>query len=162
MIAALIKKRHFQWKAFLFYVALTFAFAAVGSLLGGFGGFRGLAAPPLTPPAIIFPIVWSALYLLMGIAAYLVWNSGDVDMSTVLRLYLLQLAVNALWPFFFFRMQWRLFSFFWLLLLVALITLTMAGFRYMRKSAYWLMVPYLLWTLFASYLNLGYYLLNNI
>ena len=59
-------------------------------------------------------------------------------------------------------MQWRLFSFFWLLLLVALITLTMAGFRYLRKSAYWLMIPYLLWTLFAAYLNLGYYLLNNI
>lgn len=96
----------------------------------------------------------------MGIAAYLVWSSGDLDRGASLRMYILQLLVNVLWPLFFFRLQWRLFAFFWLLLLLAALSLTMAGFRYIRKSAYWLLVPYFLWVLFAGYLNLGIYLLN--
>ena len=122
--------------------------------------FPLLEKPPLSPPAAVFPIVWSALYLLMGIAAYLVWSSGDLDRGASLRMYFLQLLVNILWPLFFFRLQWRLFAFFWLLLLLALLSLTMAGFRYIRKSSYWLLVPYCLWVLFAGYLNLGIYLLN--
>ena len=64
-------------------------------------------------------------------------------------MYLLQLLVNVLWPVFFFRLEWRLFSFFWLLLLIALVTLTMTGFKYIRPAAYYLMLPYLLWCLFC-------------
>ena len=162
MALTLMKKRHFQLKGLLFFEGLTLLIAAASAFLsGGFSSFEPLKAPPLTPPASIFPIVWTVLYMMMGLAAYLVWNSGDVAQTSTLRLYLLQLIVNALWPIFFFRLQWRLFAFFWLLLLIALVTLTMAGFRHIRKSAYWLMVPYLLWILFAAYLNLGVYLLNK-
>ena len=161
MSVTMVRKHTFNLKAFLFYQAITFAIAAIGALLGGVNGFEGLRLPPLTPPAAVFPIVWGILYFLMGLAAYLVWSSNDVDQGPILRLYLLQLIVNSLWTFFFFRLEWRLFAFFWLLLLIALVTLTMASFRHIRKSAYWLMVPYLLWILFAAFLNLGVYLLNK-
>lgn len=157
------RRQRFDWKAALFFIGFTLLLGALGGLLGGASGFKSfevLQKPPLTPPAAVFPIVWSALYLLMGIAAYLVWSSGDLDRGASLRMYFLQLLVNILWPLFFFRLQWRLFAFFWLLLLLALLSLTMAGFRYIRKSSYWLLVPYFLWVLFAGYLNLGIYLLN--
>ena len=157
------RRQRFDWKAALFFIGFTLLLGALGGLLGGASGFKSFEAlqkPPLTPPAAVFPIVWSALYLLMGIAAYLVWSSGDLDRGASLRMYFLQLLVNILWPLFFFRLQWRLFAFFWLLLLLALLSLTMAGFRYIRKSSYWLLVPYFLWVLFAGYLNLGIYLLN--
>ena len=157
------RRQRFDWKAALFFIGFTLLLGALGGLLGGASGFKSFEAlqkPPLTPPAAVFPIVWSALYLLMGIAAYLVWSSGDLDRGASLRMYFLQLLVNILWPLFFFRLQWRLFAFFWLLLLRALLSRTMAGFRYIRKSSYWLLVPYFLWVLFAGYLNLGIYLLN--
>ena len=155
------RRQKFNWKAFLFFVGLTLVVGALSGLLGGaMEGFQGLAKPPLTPPPIVFPIVWGVLYLLIGIAAYLVWNSGDLDRGASLRLYLLQLLVNALWPLLFFRLQWRLAAFFWILLLIALVSLTLTGFTYIRKAAGRLLVPYLLWILFAAYLNLGFYLMN--
>lgn len=159
--AAFTRKRHFDLRAFLLFIGLTFGVAFISSMLGGFSSFESLKAPPLTPPAEVFPIVWGVLYFFMAVAAYLVWNSGDVDVGPILRLYLLQLIVNGLWPLFFFRLQWRLFAFFWLLFLIALVSLTLSGFRYIRKAAYWLMLPYLLWCLYAAYLNLGFYLLNT-
>lgn len=161
MSTATTRKRAFDIKAFLFFEGLTLVFGMLGGFLGGTSGFEGLTKPPLTPPAWVFPVVWTVLYLLMGLAAYLVWNSDDVDRAPPLRMYLLQLLVNSLWTFFFFRLQWRFFAFFWLLLLIALVTLTMTGFKYIRKAAYRLMLPYFFWLLFAAYLNLGFYLLNK-
>ncbi|MCI8554670.1 MAG: tryptophan-rich sensory protein [Clostridiales bacterium] len=160
MVAAGRKGRAFHLRAFVFFEALTLGAGIAGGLLGGTSGFQELRPPPLTPPAWVFPAVWTALYLLMGLAAYLIWNTRDIDGPRVLRLYLLQLAVNVLWPFLFFRLGWRLFAFFWLLFLTALITLTLTGFRYIRRSASRLLLPYLAWTLYAGYLNLGFYLLN--
>ena len=160
MVAAGRRDRAFHLGALLFFEILTLGVGMLGGLLGGMSGFDTLRHPPLTPPGWVFPVVWTVLYLLMGLAAYLIWNTYDIDGPRVLRLYLAQLAVNALWPLFFFRLGWRLFAFFWLLLLLALLSLTMAGFRYIRKSSYWLLVPYFLWVLFAGYLNLGIYLLN--
>ena len=157
--------RKFDLKAFAFFVLLTLAAGFLGGALGGMlnGGmsFDELVKPPLTPPAWVFPVVWSILYVLMGITAYLVYHSDDLDRSAPLRMYLLQLIVNILWPLFFFRLEWRLFAFFWLLLLIALVTLTMVGFKHISLAAYYLMIPYLLWILFAAYLNLAFYLLNT-
>ena len=96
MSVTMVRKHTFNLKAFLFYQAITFAIAAIGALLGGVNGFEGLRLPPLTPPAAVFPIVWGILYFLMGLAAYLVWSSNDVDQGPILRLYLLQLIVNSL------------------------------------------------------------------
>lgn len=154
------RRQKFDLKAFLLSVGGTLAVGFLGGLAGGTAGFEQLIKPPLTPPAVVFPIVWTALYALMGLTAYLIWSSGDLDRAACLRVYTAQLFVSALWPLIFFRLGLRLVAFFWLLLLVALLTLTLSGFRYIRKSAYWLLLPTLLWVLFAGYLNLGFYLLN--
>jgi tryptophan-rich sensory protein len=97
----------------------------------------------------------------MGIAAFIIYNANDIDSGKLLRIYLLQLFFNALWPIIFFRLKWQLFAFFWLVTLIALVSLVMAGFRYIRKTAYWLILPYFIWLIYAAYLNLGFYLLNR-
>lgn len=156
-----MKKQKIDWKALLFFLLYTFILAGIGALLGGDTDVSSLNAPPLNPPSWLFPIVWSVLYFLMSIAAYLVYNSGDIDRPAPLRLYLLQVLVNSLWTLFFFRLEWRLFAFLWIVLLLILVALTMKGFKPISKPAFWLMVPYFLWLLFAAYLNFGYYLLNR-
>lgn len=132
-------KRKFDFRAFAFFEIITLGAGLASGFLSGISGFDGLTKPPLTPPAFVFPLVWTILYALMAFAAYLVYNTDDLDRGAPLRMYLLQLLVNVLWPVFFFRLEWRLFSFFWLLLLIALITLTMVGFRSIRPAAYYLM-----------------------
>lgn len=154
-------KQKFDFRAFAFFEILTLGAGLLSGFLSGTSGFDQLIKPPLTPPAFVFPLVWTALYALMAFAAYLVYNTDDIDRGAPLRMYLLQLLVNVLWPVFFFRLEWRLFSFFWLLLLIALVTLTMTGFKHIRPTAYYLMIPYLLWCLYAAYLNLAFYLLNR-
>lgn len=153
-------RRKIEWKPLLFFLLYTFVLAGLGAWLGS-PTTEGLVKPPLAPPDWLFPIVWTILYALMAIAAYLVFVSNDMDRGQPLRLYLLQVIVNVLWPAIFFRLEWRLFAFFWLLLLLALVVLTAVGFRPISRTAFRLMLPYIAWLLFAGYLNLGFYLLNR-
>ena len=153
-------RESFSLPVFLGFVFGTLALGGLGALLGNTGAYGDLVKPPLSPPAWVFPVAWSILYVLMGIAAYLVWQATATERSEVLRLYLIQLIVNVLWPLFFFRLEWRLFAFFWLLLLGALVSLVMIGFRALSKPAFTLLVPYAVWLAFAGYLNLGTYFLN--
>jgi len=124
--------------------------------------FEDVNKPPLSPPAILFPIVWTILYTLMGISYYLVVNSGEneEDIQKAGRIYWLQLIVNFLWPTFFFNFQWYLFSFFWLLLLWLLVIIMIKKFYTISKPAAWINIPYFIWLTFAAYLNLGIFLLN--
>lgn len=155
------RSRTYTLKAFLFFEIVTLAAGILGGLIGGTAGYSALVKPPLTPPSFVFPVVWTALYLMMGYAAYLVWDAKDIDSGRVLRLYLFHLLVNVLWPLFFFRLRWRLFAFFWVILLILVASLVMNGFKYIRKSAFRLMLPYYLWLFYAAYLNLGFYLFNT-
>lgn len=145
----------------LVWVGGTLLAGFLSGLLGGnFAVYEQLEAPPLAPPAWLFLPVWATLYLAMGVAAYLVRQSGDVDYAAALRLYVWQLAVNVLWSFFFFRLGWRLFAFFWILLLIALVALTINAFCKHSRTAGWLLVPYFAWLLYAAYLNLGFFVRN--
>lgn len=150
-----------QLSALLILVALTLGLGFLGGLLGGSAGYELLEAPPLAPPAVVFPIVWTVLYVLMGISAYLVWSSGDTGRGQALVWYLLQLLINSLWPLLFFRLHLRLPAFFWILLLIAVFSLTLSRFRAISETAYFFLLPTLPWLLFAAYLNLGFYLLNR-
>lgn len=156
-----IPRRSFQFKALIIFLLLTLGIGVVGRIAGGTAGYNDLIKPPLTPPDKVASFIWTVLYIIIGIAAYLVWNMNDIDGGRVLRLYLLQLVFSSLWMFFFMRLRWRLFSFFWILFLIALISLVLTGFKYIRKSAYLMMIPYFLWNIFLAYLNLGFYLLNR-
>lgn len=152
--------------AFRDYVVSVAAALAVGGLsalltMNSMTEFSWLDKPPLSPTAAVFPIVWSILFILMGIAAAMIWRSRDPRRGSALFTYGLQLFVNFFWTIIFFNMEMRLFAFFWLLLLLALVTATALSFKNIRPAAGALLIPYILWLCFAAYLNLGVYLLNR-
>lgn len=132
----------------------------VGFLISGSIDYNSLEKPFLSPPSITFPIVWTILYILMGIS-YAILESNSLVNSKINSIYYLQLFFNALWPIAFFLLKWRLFAFIWIIILAVLIIIMIARFYEKPKTAAWLQVPYLLWTLFATYLNFGVYLLNR-
>ncbi len=151
-------------KRLIVCLALPLIIGGLSALLSGPGMelFASLEQPPLSPPGWLFPVVWTLLYLMMGLASCLVLESGGErkQISAALTLYGVQLAVNFFWSIFFFNMQLYLFSFFWLVLLWCLILATLISFYQLSKPAGLLLVPYLLWVTFAGYLNLAIALLN--
>ena len=123
--------------------------------------YQNLNQPPLSPPGWLFPVVWTILFVLMGIAAYLVWMRDSTGRNGALFLYGIQLAMNFGWSLIFFNAQNYMLAFFWLVALWVLILLTTIRFFKETKAAGWLMIPYLLWVAFAGYLNAGVWLLNG-
>ena len=151
-------------RTLLIAVAIPLLVGAVAGLLtrNSMQVFEGLQQPPFAPPGVLFPIVWTILYALMGIASYLIYTSGKdpEEVNSALAVYGVQLVVNFLWPIVFFRFGWYTFAFFWLILLWVLVIYTILLFYRISKPAAWLMVPYLVWLTYAAYLNLGIVLLN--
>lgn len=132
----------------------------VGFLISGSMDYKSLQKPFLSLPSLVFPIVWTILYILMGVSYGRLKEKALVD-NNISFIYYLQLVVNALWPIFFFVLKWRLFSFFWILLLVILVILMTIKFYKKDKIAGLLQIPYVIWSIFATYLNFGIYLLNK-
>lgn len=153
-----------KWKKLIILTLLPLAVGALAGFLtrGGMEDFEYMRKPPLSPPGWLFPVVWTALYTLMGIASYLVCTApvSPARKRRAFTVYGMQLAVNFIWPLLFFGLDVYLLAFFWLVLLWLLILLTMVMFGYISTPAGKLLVPYLLWVSFAGYLNLGVYLLN--
>lgn len=151
-------------KLLIICLVIPLAVGGIAALLtgGGMDTFASLNQPPLSPPGWLFPVVWTILYILMGIASYLVLVSGkpQEDINRALALYGIQLAFNFLWPILFFSLSAYLFAFIWLIILWLLILATIVQFYRIEKTAGYLMIPYLVWVTFAGYLNLGIYLLN--
>lgn len=121
--------------------------------------FQSLNKPALSPPGWLFPVVWTVLYILMGIASYLVLTSGQPNRAA-LTVYGIQLVFNFFWSIIFFNLESYLFAFIWLVFLWILIFTTMILFYRISKLAGYLLLPYLLWVTFAGYLNFCIYLLN--
>ena len=138
--------------------------ALAGALtMGSMAQYAALAQPPLTPPGWVFPAVWTVLYLLMGLACYLIWTSEapQAEKKRALTLYSAQLVLNFFCPLLFFEAGEIGVSLMWLALLTALVLATAAAFAHISKTAAWLLAPYLLWLVFAAYLNAGVWLLNG-
>ena len=146
-------------------IAVPLLVGAVAAFItgGGMEMFQTLNKPPLSPPGWLFPIVWTILYTLMGIASYFVITSKapSEQITSALKVYGYQLVVNFLWPTFFFNLEWYFFAFIWILLLWILIIIMLKQFSEISKIAGYLIVPYLLWVTFAAYLNLGIWWLNR-
>ena len=142
----------------------------VGFVISKFIDYDTLKRPLLSPPSIAFPIVWTIIYILMGISfgilknQYInnlsILNNKEGKLLSTRQLYYIQLAVNALWSIIFFIFKWRLFAFIWILILIILVILMIIDFYKKNKLAGLLQIPYLLWLIFAAYLNLGVYILN--
>lgn len=124
--------------------------------------FASVSKPPLSPPGWLFPVVWTILYTLMGIASYLVLTSDapKEEIGKAINVYLYQLLLNSLWSTWFFNFRWYFFAFVWLVSLWVMILVTLVRFYRISKPAGYLLIPYLLWVTFAGYLNLGIALLN--
>lgn len=157
---ALPAPRH-TWLSLLGWLVL----AHLAGLVGGIASvdapafYGALAKPSWAPPAGVFGPVWMVLYTLMGIAAWLVWTQrGDLAthgaVRMALRLFVVQLAVNALWSWLFFAWHLGALSSLWLLMLLALIVATIVSFWRVRPLAGMLLLPYLAWVLFATALNI--------
>lgn len=139
---------------------------AVGGLsgfisMGSMDTYENLQRPALSPPSWVFPVVWTILFILMGIASYIVYMSNSDIKGKALKVYAIQLAVNFIWPLIFFNGQKYFLAFVWLLFLIVLIVETILLFKEVNKKAAILLTPYLLWTIFAGYLNISIYLLNR-
>lgn len=132
----------------------------VGLIISQFIDYNTLEKPFLAPPSIVFPIVWTILYILMGIS-YGILKSNNLTNREIDKTYYIQLGVNAFWSIFFFLLKWRLFAFIWIILLILLVIDMIIKFYNKNKIAGLLQIPYILWVLFATYLNLGFYILNK-
>lgn len=154
------------------------ALAAAVPLCGGFiislftrdamSKFGSFNQPPLAPPAWLFPVAWTVLYVLMGLASYFIWKKGydsrkaaDKSASkTALIIYGIQLVFNFVWTPLFFSLGWYWPAFAWLLVMwVLIIVLMMKAYR-ISRPAFWMLLPYIIWCTFAAYLNCGIAMLN--
>ncbi|MCR1949497.1 MULTISPECIES: TspO/MBR family protein [Clostridium] len=125
--------------------------------------YETLKKPFFNPPAIVFPIVWSILYILMGIAAYRIYmrNKQGIDDKGAYFFYLVQLIFNLMWSFIFFTFRLYAISFFWIIILFVLVIITFIKFIKVDKIAAILLTPYMLWLVFAGVLNYFIWLLNE-
>ena len=122
--------------------------------------YQSLNKPPLSPPGLVFGIVWTVIYFLMGVS-YSILDIKDLNNIKVKLIYYLQLVINLIWPIIFFILKWRLFALIWIILLVILVIYMIILFYKKDKTSAYIQIPYLLWCIFATYLNLGIYVLNK-
>lgn len=157
--------KKFPWKPYVFWILFTEAVGALSGWLARDGAKHygeAIVQPPLSPPAIVFPIVWGILFALMGIGAARIYLSPpSAARSRSLLLFLVQLAFNFCWSLLFFNLQCFGLAFVWLMVLWGLILWMILSFRRTDPLAAWLQVPYFLWVTFAAYLNFGVWLLNR-
>ena len=163
-LSGVIKMLKKNWKTYALFVGITLFIGALSGFLSrnGMQDFEEtVAQPPLSPPMILFPIVWSVLYILMGIGAARVYLSGaELGKNRCLNFYVVQLTFNFFWSLIFFNAAAYGFALFWLLLLLGLVIwMTVCFWQRDRLSAL-LQIPYILWLIFAAYLNYGIWQLN--
>ena len=146
---------------FIIALLIPLAVGAVSSLISGTMMAPTFIQPSFSPPGYLFPIVWTILYILMGISSYLVYMSDSPAKPAALLVYAIQLVFNFFWTILFFRFSLYGLAFLWLLTLIGLIAIMIYLFSKIRPTAAYLQLPYLLWCLFAAYLNFAVYMLNN-
>ena len=153
-----------RWKTLIFNLAVPLITGAVSGFLtrSAMQQYGQLNQPPLSPPSAVFPVVWTTLFLLMGISAYLVTmkRSDGLKSFDLPAVYWIQLIVNFIWPLIFFNLAIYGIALAWLVLLIILVIYMIFQFHDITPAAGWLQVPYLLWLIFAGYLNAGIWLLN--
>ena len=149
-----------NFKKLIFFILTPLVIGGIGYLLGGSTDiYSKINQPSFAPPSILFPIVWTILYILMGISSYMVYKENDSELA--LKVYYIQLGFNALWSFFFFRLNLFLFSSIWLAILLSLVIYMVVLFVRKNKTAGYLQIPYALWCSFALILNIAIYVLNR-
>lgn len=155
-----------QTRNFIVSVAISLGVGILSALLtrGNMNIYEEVSTPPLSPPSFLFPVVWTVLYILMGISAAMVYNTRTSPLARrkeALTLYYVSLFFNFFWSIIFFNIRAFLFAFVWLLVLLTLIILTIVKYYKINKTAAYLQIPYAVWVTFAGYLNFGIWILNK-
>lgn len=152
-----------KYKPYLKSIAIPLAVGGISAFITmkGMPYYDMQKKPFFTPPNAVFPIVWTILYVLMGISAARVWQSNDPKKKRALKTYGLQLAVNFLWSVLFFGLHQYFLAFLCLLLLILLVAAMIKEFAEIDLKAAKLQIPYLLWCCFAAVLNFGVWWLNR-
>ena len=130
----------------------------VGIIIKNYIDYSFLERPPLSPPKLAFPIAWSILYLLIGTSYYL-YRKKDYNKQTI-KLYYTGLLFNSLWSIIFFVLKLRLISIIWIIALVILTIFLFISYKKQNKISAYLLIPYLIWLIYATYINIGVYILN--
>lgn len=157
----MIKNVNFKQLAISLFISLGVGLLAGILTADSFTVYEGLIKPPLSPPAWLFPVVWTVLYILMGISAYMIYQSDNDFKYVALTIYGVQLIFNFFWSIIYFNIGNVLFAFVWLVMLWVLIVAMIISFAQINKTSALLQIPYLIWVTFAGYLNLALYVLNN-
>ena len=158
-----------MWKKYKTYIISILIALGVGGLSAlltsnNMNLYNEIITPPLSPPSILFPIVWTILYVLMGISSAMIYNQKEdypKEVRNALIVYAINLFLNFTWSIIFFNFRAYFFAFIWLLLLWATILTMIVKFYNIKPTAGYLQIPYLLWVTFAGYLNLSIFLLNK-
>lgn len=154
-----------KYKSYIISAAIALLVGGLSALLtrGNMDIYKDINVPPLAPPSFLFPIVWSILYILMGISAALVYESRKIHpekAKNALSYYAVSLFFNFFWSILFFNFRTFLASFIWLFILWILILVCIIKFYHFSKASSYLLIPYFIWVAFALYLNLAIYVLN--
>lgn len=154
-----------NWKVYGLWIALAEAVGLLSGLLSKGAAdiyAQTVIKPPLAPPGILFPIVWTVLYALMGIGAARVYLTKDsAQRKRGLNLFVAQLIINFFWSLIFFNLQAFRLAFFWLMVLMALVVWMAYTFYKVDPLAGFLQIPYIVWLVFAAYLSAGVWILNG-
>ena len=162
-----MSSNHIEWhigtvNTLIICVAIPLIVGAVAAFFtkGAMLTFNTLAKPPLAPPAWLFPVAWTILYILMGVASFLTFKSKGEGRYMGLMLYVMQLAFNFIWSFIFFSMDAYVFSAIWLGILIFLVIALIVNTSKYSLPAMLMLIPYACWCCFAMYLNIGIAMLN--
>lgn len=153
-------------KPYIISILIALAIGGLSAFLtrGNMDIYSEIDTPPLSPPSILFPIVWTVLYVLMGVSAAMIATDPTAsrdDKESAISIYSASLVFNFAWSIIFFNLRAFLPAFIWLLILLALIIKTIVDYAKINKTAAYLQIPYALWVAFAGYLNFGIWWLNR-
>lgn len=145
-------------KKLIISIIIPLGLGIITSLLIKTDMYNVINKPELSPPKIVFPIVWTILYILLGISNYLINKNGKKEVPNLI--YYIGLGINLIWPFIFFNLKEYLIALIWLIILIVfVVTMIIEYFKINKLSAY-LQIPYIIWLIFALYLNFQVFLLN--
>lgn len=158
-----VNKNKINIELLLINILIPQLLGVISTLLSGdiSGKYDALVKPIFAPPSWVFSLVWTIIYFLMGVSAYFIAVSWNPKKKEAVFYYTAQLAINFLWNMFFFGLNLKLFSFLWILLLIVFVHFTIKSFYNISKISGYLLLPYLVWLIFAAYLNFMFWVLNK-
>lgn len=142
----------------LFYIFLPIVIGFITSIFIDTSNYQNLIKPMFSPAKMVFPIVWSILYLLIGISYYLYKKTNYFSLTDII--YYLQLFFNFLWSFLFFNLDFKFFSIIWLIILILIVIILFIRYLKESKISAYLIIPYIIWLFIALYLNISIFILN--